>query len=178
MRWNNPFLVCWCGREQFEVRRRTSAHFHVCFYPCDQRCPAVPSHSDVFTEKPAGRRRQRASMGTTRLWCKPRGQLVSLRRANTSKRGGGTRSRVRRWQRLLGVGGRTRSDVWVDETLSRTSQLERRMAERRRGPTQTFCFLNLQFFHYSEQKTKVEDGRSDREEKHIMRLYMRKVLLN
>lgn len=54
------------------------------------------------------------------------GEAAALRRFN-----GGAQSR--RWHRLPGEGGGTQSDVWVDETLSRTSQLERRVKEDQSG---------------------------------------------
>lgn len=82
---NNSFLVCSRGRRRLEVRRCTSARLHVYFYPRDRRRATAPSHSGVFPENPESRWLQ---WEPPQLRCKPRGQLVSLRRANTSKRGG------------------------------------------------------------------------------------------
>lgn len=50
---------------------------------------------------------------------------------------------------------------------------------KRRGAMERFCCLNLHFLcHYAEQKIKVKDAKIDWGQKHIMRLYMKKALLN
>lgn len=79
---------------------------------------------------------------------------------------------MRRWRRRPGGGGGgggAQSDGWADEAPSRTSQLERRVADRRQGPTERFSFLNLHFFHYAGWKeVKMKDRKGDGGEKDVM----------
>lgn len=106
------------GESGWDLDAATSLVSTSVFYPCERRCPAALNHSDVFTENPEGRGR-RASVERLRLRCKPRGQLVCLRRENTSEeRGGsaasldgGSQSSVRRCRR-----GGTRGELKVEST--------------------------------------------------------------